>query len=268
MIEIVAPGLLTTVQDRGRPGQAAIGVPHSGSVDPALAAHCNRLVGNGDDAAVLETVGGLRLRALEAVVVATDLEPVARSLRPGDEVVIAVGGRAWHYLAVRGGVDVPPVLGSRSTDTLSGLGPPAPGPGDVLPIGPEPHRLPIGETWPPPGVPDVATVTHGPRADWFASLDELTAPLWTVTDASRVGVRLGGARLDRVVEAELPSEGLVRGAIQVPPDGSPIVMLSDHPTTGGYPVIAVVEPSSLAAVSQRPVGGSVRLRWRPELGPR
>jgi allophanate hydrolase subunit 2 len=258
VIEVVAPGLLTTVQDRGRPGHAAIGVPHGGAVDLALAAHCNRLVGNDDGAAVLETVGGLRLRAVTAVVIATDLEPVARSLRPGE----------WHYVAVRGGIDVTPVLGSRSTDTLSGLGPPSPEAGDRLAVGPEPARRPIGETWPPPDVPDIALITPGPRADWFARVDDLVVRRWTVTDVSRVGVRLGGGGLERVVEVELPSEGLVRGAIQVPPDGHPIVMLADHPTTGGYPVAAVVEPECLAAVSQRPVGSSVRFGWRPDDAPR
>jgi biotin-dependent carboxylase-like uncharacterized protein len=262
VIEIVDPGLMTTVQDRGRSGLASIGVPMSGSVDPALAAHCNRLVGNPDAAAVLETVGGLTLRATVAVVVASDVEPVARTLAPGQTLQVAPGGRQWHYVAIRGGVDVVPTLGSRSSDTLSGLGPSRPRAGDILPVGPEPSTRPVGETWPIRPRDGAVTITEGPRADWFTrdASDALTGGAWTVTDASRVGVRLDGAPLHRTVERELPSEGLVRGAIQVPPDGAPIMMLADHPTTGGYPVIAVVAPDDVATVAQRRVGETLRFR--------
>ena len=262
MIEIVDAGVLTTVQDAGRLGYAAFGVPPSGAVDRELAAHCNRLVGNPDGAAVLETVGGLVLRAVSPVVVASDVESVARSLASGDTVRVDAGTRQWHYVAVRGGIDVEPVLGSRSTDTLSGLGPSRVVAGDELPIGEEPPTLPVGETWPMRHPRDVVEITRGPRSDWFTSGAVATlAGSWTVSEASRVGVRLAGPPLERAIDSELPSEGLVRGAIQVPPDGAPIVMLADHPTTGGYPVIAVVQPADVAALAQHLVGSAITLRY-------
>jgi allophanate hydrolase subunit 2 len=168
----------------------------------------------------------------------------------------------WHYLAIRGGIQVDQVLGSSSRDTLSRLGPPACQRGDRLEIGSEPSLPVVADVAPLPGVTDVIRVTPGPRADWFP--DEwprlLAAASWTVTTSSRVGVRLHGAQLGRTVSDELPSEGLVRGALQVPPDGDPVMMLADHPTTGGYPVIAVVHPDDVAVVAQHAAGTSVRLR--------
>jgi allophanate hydrolase subunit 2 len=103
-------------------------------------------------------------------------------------------------------------------------------------------------------------VWPGPRHDWFegSSSTLLTTDAWTIDNASRVGLRLAGAAVRRVLDDELVSEGLVAGAIQVPPDGQPVVMLADHPTTGGYPVIAVVDPDDLAALAQRRVGSVVR----------
>ncbi len=259
---IVEPGVATTVQDAGRRGLAHLGVPGAGAVDPALTALVNRAVGNPADAAVIETAGGLTLRADRSVLVATSQHDAPITLRPGQTLrVRSDGRRQWHYVAVRGGVDIAPVLGARSHDTLSGLGPTRLGTGAVLAVGPEPDgsvaevvavRAPVGR----------ATIWPGPRLDWFAegTLEALTRSTWTVTNSSRVGVRLTGPVLERVVDRELPSEGLVRGAIQVPPDGDPIMMLADHPTTGGYPVVAVVDPADVAAVAQTVVGASVTVR--------
>jgi biotin-dependent carboxylase-like uncharacterized protein len=260
MIEIVDNGPLTTVQDAGRPGLAHIGVPRSGAVDPALAALCNRLVGNEPSAAVVETVGSLTVRALAPVTVASDVEPVAHSLRGGETIRIEVGGRQWHYLAVRGGIDIAPVLGSRSTDTLSGVAGPPLAVGMQLPVGGEPAGLPVGDISPIRPSDPIARVTAGPRLDWFAedTLGRLRAGEWSIGVASRVGVRLVGDVLDRVRHDELPSEGLVRGAIQVPPDGAPIMMLADHPTTGGYPVVAVVDPDDVAIIAQQLPGAAIR----------
>jgi biotin-dependent carboxylase-like uncharacterized protein len=262
MIEIVEAGLSTTVQDRGRPGLASIGVSPSGAVDPALAARCNRLVGNAEDAAVLESAGGLRLRAIDAAVAASDVEPAARVLRAGEELVVPVGVRQWHYVALRGGIAVDPVLGSCSTDTLGGIGPAAVCTGDRLVLGPEPAAPPSGEIAPVRDLVASARVTPGPRHDWFASnaWATLVGADWTVTLGSRVGVRLAGPLIARARVGELASEGLVRGAIQVPPDGQPVMMLADHPTTGGYPVIAVVDPTDVAALAQTLPGGRVRFR--------
>lgn len=261
-LEIVAPGVATTVQDAGRPGLAHLGVPPAGFVDPALAGLVNRLVGNPADAPVVETAGELRLRATGVVTVATSREAAPRTLRAGDEVVVrADGRRQWHYLAVRGGVAVPEVLGSCARDTLSDLGHRPLGARDRLAVGPEPTGDITTDVAPVPELADRARVSAGPRADWFDDWRRaLTTSDWTVTTTSRVGVRLSGLAIERIVTRELPSEGLVRGAIQVPHDGDPVMLLADHPTTGGYPVIAVVHPDDVAIVAQHPAGTTVRFR--------
>ncbi len=261
-IVIVDAGWASTVQDRGRPGYGHLGVPVSGAVDPALAALANRLVGNPAGAALIETSGGLTIEAVGAVLVASTVEGVPLPLGQGRRVHVPAGHqRVWHYISVRGGVDVPVVLGSRSTDTLSGLGPPPLAAGVRLGVGSDPgseieaHHVPLR-----PIADRAARIAPGPRLDWFTedAMTRLIATDWTVTASSRVGVRLAGAPLVRTVTDELPSEGLVRGAIQVPPDGNPVMMLADHPTTGGYPVIAVVHPDDVALVAQTSAGRSVR----------
>jgi biotin-dependent carboxylase-like uncharacterized protein len=171
------------------------------------------------------------------------------------------------YLAVRGGIAVPPVLGSRSTDQLSGIGPAPLRAGDLLPVGglgreaaqpwPEPARA-----WPAADRPAVLRVLPGPRPEWFApdALAGIAGATYTVTPASnRVALRLDGPPVPRVDRGELPSEGLVRGAVQVPPDGRPVVFGADHPVTGGYPVVAVVLPRDLDLAAQLPPGAQVRL---------
>lgn len=265
MIEVVDAGLLATVQDHGRLGWAHIGVPRSGAVDPMLAALVNRLVGNPGAAPTIESVGGLVVSAVEPVTVASDVEPVARTLGAGETLRLPVGGRQWHYLAVRGGFVVDAVLGSCSTDTLSGLGPPVLRSGDRLVVGPEPVATPHGETVPTRQTEPRARLLPGPRLDWFEGdpLRRMAEAVWRVTSSSRVGVRLSGGLLARTVTDELPSEGLVRGAIQVPPDGDPIMMLADHPTTGGYPVVAVVHPDDVAGVAQAIAGTTVRFTHAP-----
>lgn len=264
VLTVVRAGWATTIQDRGRPGLAHLGVPRAGAVDAEELGVLNRLVGNPPNAAAIETAGGLVLRAESPLLVATSTERVARSVLAGE--VIEVGpapGDVYGYLAVRGGLDVATVLGSRSHDTLSGLGPVVLTPGVELPVGPDPATVVVGEPAPRRPRPDVVTVWPGPRVEWFAAdaLDRLCAATWTVSDViSRVGVRLRGEPLERRVRAELPSEGLVPGAVQVPADGRPVVMSADHPTTGGYPVLAVVDPGHLAAVVQAPPGSTIRFR--------
>ncbi|GII00492.1 5-oxoprolinase subunit C family protein [Planobispora takensis] len=169
------------------------------------------------------------------------------------------------YLAVRGGVDVPPVLGSRSTDSLSGLGPAPLSPGATLPVGPARELAPItvDAAPPPPAARTPVRLLAGPRDDWFvpdAPAALCARPYEVSQDSNRVGVRLRGAVLKRAVDGELPSEGMVAGALQVPPDGQPIVFLADHPPTGGYPVIAVVAPADLARIAQLRPGDTVRFR--------
>lgn len=266
MTELVVtdPGWATSIQDAGRPGRADIGVPTSGALDAGLRAVLNRLVGNPEDAAVLETLGGLRVRPTTGTVVATAAERAARAVAAGETVAVEpAAGALWGYLAVRGGLDVEPVLGSRSQDSRSGLGPAPVRAGGRLPVGSDPGTPLVIDQAPPPPPDDVVGVWPGPRVDWFASgaLDRLAATPYTVSsDVSRVGVRLDGPELERRITAELPSEALLTGAIQVPPDGRPVVMLADHPTTGGYPVLAVVDPAALSTVVQARPGTPLRFR--------
>ena len=278
---VVRPGPLTVLKDRGRIGRASLGVAPSGAVDRGAYERANRLVGNPDGAAVLEcTLGGLRLRFDEPAVLAltgTDAELVVDGERAGAESAVAVTAGAEvtvamprrglrSYLAVRGGFDVPPVLGSRSTDPLAGLGPARPAKGDVLPIGPPPGDPPPGPPADRPVLPDesgplLLTVDLGPRDDWFTT--EAVATFlraeFTVSPAGdSVGLRLDGPVLTRSRTDELPSEGVVRGSVQVPPDGRPIVFQADHPLTGGYPVIAVLTPDAADLAGQARPGRRIR----------
>jgi biotin-dependent carboxylase-like uncharacterized protein len=168
------------------------------------------------------------------------------------------------YLAVRGGVEVVAVLGSRSTDVLSGIGPRPLAAGDLLPVGPEPVELPLVDLA-PVAVPTADVVTlravPGPRADWVVDPAALARTAWTASARSdRVGTRLDGVPLRRARTDELPSEGMVRGAIQVPPGGEPVLFGPDHPVTGGYPVVAVVIDADLDRAAQVRPGQQVRFR--------
>ncbi|MGW3629773.1 5-oxoprolinase subunit C family protein [Streptomyces sp. NPDC005122] len=277
-LSVARAGALTTVQDQGRPGHAHLGVPRSGALDAPAAALANRLVGNPVEAAVLETtLDGCALRPRSAVTMAVTGAPcpVAVDGRPapwGAPVRVPAGAlldvgaaRAGlrSYVAVSGGVAVEPVLGSRSTDLLSGLGPPPLTDGTVLPLGHPGHVPARVDVVPHPGPPAelVLRVTPGPRDDWFtaSALRTLTTAAYRVSSASnRIGMRTQGPPLERAVSGELPSEGMVLGAVQVPPDGRPVVFLADHPTTGGYPVIAVVRAADLSAAAQAVAGTPVR----------
>nr|WP_249714641.1 biotin-dependent carboxyltransferase family protein [Micromonospora sp. NBRC 107566] len=284
MIEVRRAGALTTVQDLGRPGYAHLGVPRSGALDPPALTLANRLVGNAPGAAALEITAtgcAIRLRRAAAVAVTGAYAEVRVDGRaaqfaaplslPAGTTVDVGPARAGvrSYLAVGGGLAVAPVLGSRSTDTLSGLGPAPLRDGDVLPLG-TPERFPAADfaPWRPPAGDLLLAVRFGPRADWFTddARGTLLSTEYKISPMSnRVGARLSGARLGRARGGELPSEGLVLGAVQVPAAGEPLIFLADHPTTGGYPVIAVVEdvtPLAQAgpgtAVRFREVGGPVR----------
>ena len=177
-IEIVDAGIATTIQDRGRPGFGHLGVPPSGAVDPDLAALTNRLVGNPPDAAVIETCGNFVMRLTGAAMVATSSELAPTSMQAGEMVRVRVDAdHLWQYVAVRGGIDVPMVLGSRSTDTLSGLGPAPVAAGQLLTIGAEPHTLVAVDHAPRTDVARPARLGPGPRHDWFetASIERILA---------------------------------------------------------------------------------------------
>ncbi|MCX5260442.1 biotin-dependent carboxyltransferase family protein [Streptomyces canus] len=277
-LSVVRSGALTTVQDRGRAGHAHLGVPRSGALDGPAAALANRLVGNRPEAAVLETtLNGCAVRPRSTVTVAVTGAPCRVSVddRPaawGAPVRVPAGalltvGTAVSglrsYVAVSGGIAVEPVLGSRSTDLLSGLGPAPLTDGAVLPLG-TPNSLHARvDTAPQPAPPAelVLRVTLGPRDDWFTpeAVRAFTSRTFQVSSASnRIGLRTEGPALERRLKGELPSEGMVLGAVQVPPDGRPVVFLADHPTTGGYPVIGVVRETDLPAVAQAVPGTPVR----------
>jgi biotin-dependent carboxylase-like uncharacterized protein len=276
-LRIERTGPRTTVQDLGRPGYADRGVPRAGAADRAALRHANLLVGNDGGAAALEsTLGGLVVTALADLTIAC----VGAALTIGETkqsrpIGVAVGEvirvrtpptGVYSYLAVAGGIDSAVVLGSRSTDTLSGLGPAVLQPGDVLSVG-QPVTTPFRAD-------DIAPTHHqgaggdaplrvvlGPRDDWFTvrAMERLLESEWTVQpDSDRTGLRLRGPALERRVADELPSEGMVAGAIQVPPDGQPIVFLANHPTTGGYPVIAVVVTADVDRAAQHRPGQRIR----------
>jgi biotin-dependent carboxylase-like uncharacterized protein len=280
VLAVLAPGPLATVQDRGRPGWAAIGVTRSGAADRAAHDLANRLVGNRPRAATVEvTAGGLRVRTTRACLVAVTGAPApvtvdGRAAPPNAPLPLPAGAvlalgmppvGLRSYLAVRGGIDVAAVLGSRATDTLSGLGPPPLRPGDELPVGGlagEEPQVDVAPVAAPTSAP-VLRVSPGPRGDRLTAdtWTQLLTADWTVSAASdRIGLRLTGPVLRHAGAGELPSEGLVPGAVQVPPDGSPVLFLADHPVTGGYPVLAVVGTADLPAAAQLRPGDVLRFR--------
>jgi antagonist of KipI len=294
MLEVISPGLLSTVQDGGRPGLAALGVPQAGACDPWAAAVANALVGNAPDAPVLEiTLAGPELRAVQTCVIGlagADLGAIVdseRSLAPGGSYLLRAGsilafrGRGLGlraYLALAGGIAAPLVLGARATygpggfGGLDGSGRPL-RPGDHLapaqPTG-DPARA-AGRMWPasPAGPvyrdPPALRVLPGPHAAYFApgAWDALCTHAWEVTPQSdRMGVRLRGPVLARspLGQGELLSQGIPWGAVQVPPDGQPILLLADHQTVGGYPVIGVVARADWPLAAQAAPGSALRFR--------
>ena len=275
-VTVLATGLLTTVQDEGRPGQAAMGIGRSGAGDRASYRLANRLLGNPAGAAALEvTFGGLALRAEHDLFVVTTgarcpgafAHNAPAVLRTGSELRLGPPASGLRtYVGIRGGIAVPPVLGSRSTDVLAGLGPPVVSPGDVLPVGRPGGTLPGVDLAPvaDPGESPVAVrVLPGPRRNWFtdAAWATLTGQGWSVTsESNRVGLRLEGRPLARARTDELPSEGMVRGALQVPPSGLPVLFLADHPVTGGYPVVAYVTDDDVDRCAQLRPGQSLAFR--------
>ncbi|MBA1200696.1 5-oxoprolinase/urea amidolyase family protein [Pseudomonas capeferrum] len=290
-LEIITPGLQSVLQDLGRVGQTSQGVAASGALDRSALRAANRAVGNRSDMACVEAVlGGLSFvchgRAVIAVTgaqtpisitTASGLRWHPRNYQPielddGDRVSLGspkAGLRS--YLAIRGGFDVAPVLGSLSTDTLAQVGPPVLAAGDRLPFaapatgtGVSLDETPAFEL---PTADDIVTldVVMGPRSDWFTqdALDRLSSQPWRVTaQSNRVGIRLlGETPLERSQDQELPSEGTSVGSIQVPANGQPVLFLADHPLTGGYPVIAAVATHHLDLAGQIPV--NARIRFNP-----
>ena len=305
-LEVRRPGPLATVQDLGRPGLSHLGVPRAGAADAVALRLANALVGNAPGAAGIEATlagpelvlsharavavtgaaGGWTVGGIEVPLAATVVVPA------GEVVAVRPTQRGVRsYVAVEGGIAVPMVLGSRSSDTLSGLGPAPLSTGTSLPLGP------AGELSPwlaaPAGhgsavvralPPALAALALGERAEEDAwpvlpgphlarlgeeALRSLCATTWVVAPASdRTGVRLEAAarppaRPDsggRAGVGQIPPLGMVAGAVQLPPGGSPIVLLANHATTGGYPVVAVLARAALGRAAQARPGSAVRFR--------
>lgn len=281
-------GLLTTIQDLGRPGRLNAGIPIGGAMDRFALTAANLLVGNEPGAAGLEiTIQGPELVALRGLLVAVcgaDLSPRRNGrpvanwtsvfLAPGDRLGFGerrLGARA--YLAVQGGLDGERWLGSRSTFRLvskGGFGGRQLEAGDELArLGTAPGPAVVGRTLPPerrpryPTVPELRCVP-GPHFDALPKADQeqFFGSTWTVSrDADRMGIRLQARQGRLHLEVpELLSFGIAPGAVQVPPSGEPIVLLADHQTAGGYPVIAGVATADLPLAAQLLPGDRVRFK--------
>lgn len=285
MLRLIHPGLQSTVQDLGRKGYQADGVPEAGAVDPVALQVGNRLVGNPDTAAGVEmALLGATFQAERPLVVAltgADMGPMvgdapvpmweAFRLSAFDTLRFS-GLRAGCrcYLTVAGGIDVDPVLGSRSTDLLGKLGPPPLAAGAVLPVGAD--RLPdhalVGRRLPAALRPEYGTevevrVVPGPQDDMFPAeaLDILTGSAYTINQRSdRMGCRLDGPALPHRKGADIISDGMPLGGIQIPPDGKPILLLQGRQTMGGYAKIGVAVSPDVARIGQVVPGGKVRFR--------
>lgn len=278
VVRVVAPGFLTTVQDLGRPGHAALGVSAAGAADPVALRAGNRLVGNPEGAAALEMtlLGGTFRFEREtwiALTGAVGRPPwTARRVAAGETLACGPcegGGRS--YLCLRGGIEVPLVLGSASTHLTTGIGGLRGGPlraGDALALGLAADTGPFPRPVDPRAIPGYGDdgpwrIVDGPQRDWFTpeGIETLEATSWEVSEAcDRMGIRLSGPVVARRDAREPLTEGVPLGAVQVASDGGPIVLFVDHQTTGGYPKIANVVAADLARLGR--VRPRDRLRFR------
>ena len=271
---VLSTGPLATLQDLGRCGWAHLGVPRSGAADLNAHVLANRLVGNLSTAPTVEiTAGGFAMRmhsaatvALTGAVAPLRVDGVERgwatplSVHAGEVVEVGTFTTGLRgYLAISGGPIAVPVLGSVATDSLSGIGPPALQEDDLLRFGPV-RGTPVEAIGVVPRIEGPLRLTWGPRTDWIteAARERLLMSSYVVLpDSNRVAVRLHGPPMTWQIKRELPSEGVVLGGVQVPPNGRPLIFLADHPVTGGYPVVAVVHPADLALAAQRRPGDTV-----------
>jgi antagonist of KipI len=287
-LTVLFPGPLTTVQDLGRVGYQRFGIAESGSMDTLSAVLANRLLDNPDTAAVLEiTLIGPRLRFLAPTwcsLTGADISPrldgtpfeTGASFLAHEGQVLSFGQRRKGlrtYLAIRGGFDVPPILGSRSTYLYAGFGGNegrALAKGDVLAApdqdGTLPctcYRLPAAFHLPEDG-PREIRVVMGPHEDRFTAegLQRFQSGTYEVTpDSNRMGYRLDGPRIEHLDSPIVVSEATPMGAVQIPGEGKPVILLRERGTTGGYTKIACVIRRDVDLLAQMPPGG--RLRFVP-----
>ncbi|MFY0409888.1 biotin-dependent carboxyltransferase family protein [Solicola sp. PLA-1-18] len=282
-LEVSRTGPLALVEDLGRLGASGIGVGRSGAADRGALRLANRALANPEGAAAVEvTLGGLEVTPVggDAWICVTGAPaPVSVGGRDAGPYAVLLVREAERvrlgppptglrsYLAVRGGLDVPSVLGSRSRDVLAGLGPEPLVVGDRLPVGAAPREFPAVDAVQPAdtGGEVLLRAVRGPRDAWVADADLLVTTAWTASEKSnRVGMRLAGGTVAHAdADRQLPSEGACRGAVQVPPSGEPVLFLADHPVTGGYPVVAVVVDADVDRAAQVRPGQPVRLTWVP-----
>ncbi|MBV8861738.1 MAG: 5-oxoprolinase/urea amidolyase family protein [Mycobacterium sp.] len=281
-LEILRTGPLALVQDLGRVGLAHLGVTRSGAADRRSHTLGNRLVANPDDRATIEvTFGGFAARVrggdVDIAVTGADADPRVggimfgtnsiQHVRDGEVISLGIPSSGLRsYLAVRGGIDVTAVLGSRSYDVMSAIGPLPLQPSDVLPVGEHTDEYPELDQAPVAPISQhwvELLVVPGPRDDWLVDPDALVHTIWMASDRSdRVGMRLEGRPLRfHAPDRQLPSEGTSRGAIQVPPNGLPVILGPDHPVTGGYPVVGVLADHDIDKAAQVRPGQYVRLHW-------
>lgn len=279
MLEVLAASPLTTIQDGGRRGWQAFGVPVSGPMDWFAHRAANLLAANPPGAAALEIgFAAAEFLALQDCLIAATGPGFAlfvndRPMRMGASIFVRKNGRIrlekqgtgnWAYLAAHGGIQTPLTLDSRSSYLPARLGPPPLAPGDLLPIGAA--RAPLPELaaralsfsldYPPN---PTLRVLPGPQADFFSRADFYAAEYTLSPLSDRTGYRLAGPALTPRRPTELLSEGMTRGCIQIPPDGQPIVMQADCPPTGGYPKIASVITADQPLLAQTPLGaGKIR----------
>jgi biotin-dependent carboxylase-like uncharacterized protein len=290
-IEVLEPGLFTTIQDLGRPGHARLGVSAAGAADPIALRLANRLAGNADGAPALEMTlqGGAFRFGTDAVVAlgGADMEasldgralPAWMAARAGAGSTLRCGVArrgARAILAVAGGIAVPPILGSASTHVASALG----GiegrvlrRGDRLSFGPPPAggAVPLRRLDPaalarlacPPAMASSPAIRVTRGAQWdaipAAARQAFLDGSFTVSATSdRMGIRLDGTRVENAGGGHMITEGMPLGAVQVPPGGQPVILFVDHQTTGGYPVIAAVVSADLARLGQLRPGEPVR----------
>jgi biotin-dependent carboxylase-like uncharacterized protein len=286
MLKLLDAGVLTTIQDAGRWGYQADGVPVSGAMDWFAFSIANQLVGNAPSVAAFETHSPIALQtdtqhlvALTGAEAALSIDgraaPMWSSVFVRANSVVEINPRragGWNYLAVRGGVDVSSVLGSRATFLRGGFGGfdgRALQTGDAVPIGKTDAfdlavlagRVALDRVRAFAKRQSPIRVVLGPHGDWFApdAIDTFTTSEYTLTDtADRMGYRFAGVKLNRARNAELISCGVPLGAIQIPSDGQPIVLMADHQTTGGYPMIATVIRADLPIVAQCRPGEPIR----------
>lgn len=288
-LEVLRTGPLALVEDLGRTGMGYLGVSPSGAADRRSHKLANRLLANPDDRASIEVAfGGLSVRVhggdIDIAVTGADTDPNVNGVSFGtnsiqhvrDSQVVSLGSPRSglrSYLAVRGGIDVPPVLGSRSYDVMGEIGPAPLRDGDVLEIGEPTGHFPEIDLAPVATIADDVVelrVMPGPRDDWFVDPDIMVRTNWLVSNHSdRVGMRLVGMPLEyRWPDRQLPAEGADRGAIQILPNGFPIILGPDHPVTGAYPVVGVVVDEDIDTLAQVRPGQTVRMHWsRPRQHP-